>query len=292
MFSNRFFSVFLSLFFLGNVINAQQIVDAKRWSTTEGYTPYETFTYEDIVSSINPSINISLSKYGGRTDRQYEASGFFRLEKLADRWIMVDPDGYEYIQVGCNAVVPDENYKAKYNSTSEWAAATTAFFKENGFNAYGLWSKEDEFTQHPMPYARWGFFMGGYLSSKGIKMHTIPHDERDLMTLPIFDPEFETFCNEQARRYLLEAANDPYLIGIFSDNELPFNENSLDLYLALPETDPNYIATRDWLEEQGISPTASDYSDKLQEEFFIYLLSTYYRITKAAVKSKRLRNNA
>ena len=40
--------------------------------------------------------------YGGSEDRQFEATGYSRLERAEDRWWTVDPDGGAFVTVGLN----------------------------------------------------------------------------------------------------------------------------------------------------------------------------------------------
>ncbi|MEM7602947.1 MAG: hypothetical protein AAF357_16240, partial [Verrucomicrobiota bacterium] len=45
-------------------------------------------------------------QYGGWTGRQFEATGFFRVEK-DDRWWMVTPEGNAFLSFGINHFYPD-----------------------------------------------------------------------------------------------------------------------------------------------------------------------------------------
>ncbi len=57
----------------------------------------------------------------------------------------------------------------------------------------------------------------------------------------VFDPGFEAFCDDYAKQ-LAADKDDPWLLGHFSDNELPFRRTALKNYLGLPESDPGYKA--------------------------------------------------
>jgi hypothetical protein len=46
------------------------------------------------------------SKYGGYLDKKVKATGFFRTEKVDDRWWFVDPEGYLFLSVGVDCVAP------------------------------------------------------------------------------------------------------------------------------------------------------------------------------------------
>lgn len=63
--------------------------------------------------------------------------------------------------------------------------------------------------------------------------------------MTIFEPGFEAFCDEHAKQ-LAGTKDDPWLLGHFSDNELPFRPNILDLYLDLPKESHGFQATLTW----------------------------------------------
>ncbi|HET6556388.1 MAG TPA: hypothetical protein VFG54_03680 [Prolixibacteraceae bacterium] len=44
------------------------------------------------------------SKYGGYLDKKVKATGFFRTEKIGERWWFVDPEGYLFLSVGVDCV--------------------------------------------------------------------------------------------------------------------------------------------------------------------------------------------
>ncbi len=46
------------------------------------------------------------SRFGGWLDKQFAATGFFRLEKDEKRWWLVDPDGYAFLTAGMDCVSP------------------------------------------------------------------------------------------------------------------------------------------------------------------------------------------
>ena len=55
----------------------------------------------------------------------------------------------------------------------------------------------------------------------------------------VFDPEFEKFCDNYARQ-LAKTRDDPWLLGHFSDNEMPFKRDAIINYLQLPDNDPGH----------------------------------------------------
>lgn len=100
----------------------------------------------------------------------------------------------------------------------------------------------------------------------------------------MFDPEFEKFCDNYARQ-LAKAKDDPWLLGHFSDNEMPFKRDAIINYLQLPEKDPGHQAARAWLREHhGKQATAKDITEQDSEDFLALVTDRYYGIVARAIK--------
>jgi hypothetical protein len=100
--------------------------------------------------------------------------------------------------------------------------------------------------------------------------------------IPVFHPEFETFCDEYARQ-LAATKDDPWLLGHFSDNEMPAPADLLDKALNLDTGNPALAPTRDyaakWLAKAGQSPTP-----QLNEAFREHVFDRYFEITTRAIR--------
>jgi hypothetical protein len=100
--------------------------------------------------------------------------------------------------------------------------------------------------------------------------------------MPVFDPDFESFCDEHARQ-LAATKDDPWLVGHFSDNELPFRPDLLEYYLELPKTDPGQqAAARWWAERQGGAKRTMTRRDR--DAFLELVARRYYAIVGAAIR--------
>ena len=100
----------------------------------------------------------------------------------------------------------------------------------------------------------------------------------------VFDPDFPTFCDQHARQ-LAKWKDDPYLIGHFSDNELPLYPNSLDNFLKLEPTDPGYQAAVAWLQKKhGANFSLANINDDDRAGFLAYTGEKYFSIVSAAIK--------
>jgi hypothetical protein len=97
----------------------------------------------------------------------------------------------------------------------------------------------------------------------------------------VFDPEFEKHAEEVARQ-VVAYKDDPYILGYFSDNELPFPQDLLDRYLQLPPTDPGNQAAEDWLRARRVPHSRID--DNLREAFRGHVVDRYLGICGRAIR--------
>ena len=100
----------------------------------------------------------------------------------------------------------------------------------------------------------------------------------------MFDPAFEVFCEEEARQ-LDATRDDPWLLGTFSDNELPFQRECLANYLTFPEDDPGHKADQEWLcQKHGPGATAKGITEQDKKEFLGVVVDSYHRLVSQAIK--------
>ncbi len=242
----------------------------------------------DLPESLDP---VELCEYGGWRARQVDATGFFRTERIDGRWWLVDPDGHLFISVGLCSVAPEGVDKDPlalqryFGDIGTWAIRTAKLLQGLGFNSLGCWSdwRPIRASEHPMPYfPRWNF-MRTYKNQRDPKWGP-PGWPNDCM--PLFDPDFESFCDSHAQQ-LAATKDDPYLVGHFSDNELPFRPNLLDLYLEQDPGDTGYQAARKWLDESRAAtgtPAEAEITLAEQDAFLEFASDRYYRIVNEAIK--------
>lgn len=224
----------------------------------------------------------ALSTYGGVKDERRHATGFFHTEKIGRRWWLIDPEGYRFIHVG---VVDLKNPGAAATNAS-WAAATTEMLHANGFNGAGAWSDTAQLRAAPRPvvYTMIWNFMGAYGRKRGGVFQKSGHLGYPGDAIFVFDPAFEKFCDEYARQ-LAPTRHDPWLLGHFSDNELPLYAKTLDNFLKLPAGDPGRQAADRWLDAwRHDHPQDSDLTDAMRDAFLGFVTDRYLRITTAAIR--------
>ena len=256
------------------------------------WKPYPTRTVADFPSTLRSQTDTGLSRYGGLQARRVTATGFFYPTNINGRWWLVDPEGCLYIDKSVVSVTPLRTPGAKaalaekYGNETNWATRTAALLHDHGFNGLGAWSDTDRFTNVSprLVYTRIWNFMSSYGKKRGGTFQLPGHTGYPKDCIFVFDPEFETFCDEHARQ-LAGTKDDPWLLGHFSDNEMPLKRGALTNYLSLPEKDPGYQAALKWLKSRhGPNTSIKDITDQDQLDFLRVVVDRYYRIVSKAVK--------
>ena len=234
------------------------------------------------LKDFKPAGPVAVSQYGGWLAKRERATGFFHTAKVDGRWWLADPEGYLFLCVGLNSVRPVPAPSATPETLTperrQWAEQTLALLRRNGFNMLGCWSDTDAFRPlaPPLPYClRWNF-MATYRHQR-LVTHPVPGP---IEAIYPFDPEFAAFCDEHARG-LAATKNDPWLLGHFADNELPFHEEDIvQRYLAHPPSDPCHTAAAKFMASRGAAkPSRAD-----DREFLHLVVSEYYRQVAAAIR--------
>ncbi|MEO1999453.1 MAG: hypothetical protein ABGZ17_29760, partial [Planctomycetaceae bacterium] len=162
-----------------------------------------------------------LDRFGGWKGKQFEATGFFRVEK-DHRWWLVTPEGNAFLSFGINHLHTNL-WKQPYNRET-WQerlgltelkgpefhrALRSWFIRERGaygFNTLGVHTSLPALnTPEPfMPYMR------------PIHFVDIPHwkDEiPDTSFVDVFSQSFELRCDRLAREFAEPTRTDPFLLG-------------------------------------------------------------------------------
>ncbi|MCH7557668.1 MAG: hypothetical protein IIB56_09465 [Planctomycetes bacterium] len=268
----------------------------KRKPADKDWKLRDTRTIE-LLDDFQPgSKKIPYSKYGGRVDCKAEAKGYFYPKKLADRWWLVDPDGNLFIHVGVCSVyqgkseMSRKSSEEKFGTPRKWAEFSTSILAEYGFNGIGGWSDAELLreTPHTPAYTLSWNFMGSFGKSKKLTWQEPGHLGYPNRCIPVFHPDFEKFCDDYAKQ-LSATRDDPWLIGHFSDNELPVVSDMLDRSFKLDANDPDIRygceAAKKWLNKRkGKQASPKDITDADRQAFLEYALDRYFRITTNAIR--------
>jgi hypothetical protein len=241
-----------------------------------------------------PNFNITndpeTDVYGGWKTTAFAATGFFRVEKINNRWWIIDPLGYPFIHKGIAVLTPGTSngqkaaLSSKYGSQQNWIEQETNYLKQLGFNGAGAWSHSDLIrnSSAPLPYTVIVSPMGAY-KSQHLKNYGGTYEQAgwqgyryDLVM--VFDPEFDTYI-ESSISVISKYKTDKNLVGYYTDNELPWKNDALDRHLKyLSPVEAGYIAAKKWLDERkGKNATLSDINDTDRIEFLGYYFETYMK---------------
>jgi hypothetical protein len=218
-----------------------------------------------------------------------------------DRWWLIDPEGHPFLFIGVVSVSPGKEaeqqqaaFKDKFKTPEGWATTTANLLKETGFNGTGSWSSDSLLAKAPTRVAytpNWNF-MSSYGKKRGGTFQQAGHTGYPKDAIFVFDPDFVTFCDEHARQ-LSATKDDPYLVGHYSDNELPFPKDALDKFLSLPAADAGGKEARAWLADRrggaAIIEVAGATKAKAltleeREAWRGYVAERYFEIVSKAIK--------
>jgi hypothetical protein len=248
---------------------------------------------------------VTLDKYGGWTERRGKATGFFHVERSGDRWWLVDPGGCLFLHVAVNSVGPGRTptstaaLKKEFGTPAAWAERETQRLRDAGFNGAGAWSDVPllRSAKEPLVYSPEGTAAvpgksakGGFLRSFGNAKKLAKQGSGHAMypndCIPVFHPDFPAFCDAHAKP-LAALKDDPWLLGYFSDNELPMPR--LEKYLALDPNDADMQsslrAAQQWLDKRkGKNATAADITEADRDAWIEHAFGRYFELTTAAIR--------
>ena len=271
-------------------VNARTNADSPTWGTYTAKTidrlPGFSFTKDPAQNS-----------FGSWKVNQSAATGFFRVEKKGDRWWIVDPEGYPFIHKGVAVYRPGSSdlqltaLKNKYGSNENWAKQENQLLKDNGFNGIGAWSDIDLVRQLPEPLVYtvivnpMGSYKSDHIKKFGGKYEMAGWQGYRYDLAMVFDPEFDAYV-EKTIAPIAKYANDNYLLGYFTDNELPWKNDALDRHLKyLGKEEVGYIAAKKWLDERkGKAASLADINDADRLAFTGFYLETYLKKVTAAIR--------
>ncbi len=256
----------------------------------------------DFVADYSPtSYKESVNKYGSRLDKMGTATGRYHTEKIDGRWWIVDPEGYLNIQRGLTSINNDKGNESGGTAKTVWNSLwgnTTAWFtdvftdlNEMGFNATGAfcssyYTEMGELSgtmDNPISVTPILYFAGTFKNSYG----GYPDGSDNTECAVVLHDEWYNWCKTYVVSALAAYDTDPDIIGFFSDNELKFCSNSMnviDELLAMTDTDNYaYIAAMEFITENGYN--ASSLTQTQKDEFAGLLAERYFGGIKAGVEA-------
>lgn len=212
-------------------------------------------------------------KYGG----QYESTGYFRLQKIDDKWWFITPDGYKFILKGVDATSiwewgygtplkkADGTPRNVFEELPDPAAYAPAYVNDsngervsfviaNVMKKYGsdFEAKWEDITKKRL--IDWGFnAFSKWTKPQNITfpyIHVLqdPGSLRRLQwTYDVFDPQSESIIEAALAPQLQKAKDDNWLIGYTYDNEAGWNADIVKEVLTYKSTSPAKSSFVDFL---------------------------------------------
>ena len=284
-----------------NLEQHKSFVDVKASPSSSSWTKRATVLLEDLEGYDAAAEAPELDKYGGIIDgSSLEATGFFRSEKIDGRWWLVTPEGNRFVSIGLNGVSPGTSegellpIYSKYGTLDNWAQGTTDWLRNDlGFNTAGGFSRPQylKAAQNQLCYTPIIYFITRYAELMGETAAQAGHAGfANNNAMPVFDPDWEDFCDSFAESETAEWKDSPYILGWISDNELPVEDDMLDRYLTLDYTDPvnaySYATAWEWFRTKTgkEEPSMLDVTAELRDEWREFVYDRYYSVISAALK--------
>ena len=118
-------------------------IETRKNATVKEWTTYPTRTVDKLKGFKTRKADPATDQYGGWKTATYEATGFFRTQKIGDRWWMIDPEGHPYIFKGVAVFSVGHSdrqkgaLKEQYGSMENWAQSEMDHMRSLGFNGLG-----------------------------------------------------------------------------------------------------------------------------------------------------------
>jgi len=258
-----------------------RLVDAKAVVSAE-WKGRETRTVASF--DVAPLSADALTRFGGLAAEKQRATGFFRVEKIGQRWWMIDPEGGRFVFAGVCSLKPESKLAAKepfeklFGTPEAWATKTLDLLRKHGFNGCGGFSDQETIRQaaKPIPFTVTLGLMSGFGRKLGLTHADSGHTGYADDVLPVFEPGFAEFCATECRARLAARQDDPWLVGVFSDNELPIKKDMLDRMLN--RGGATQAAAEAFMTGKGAI------TDELRRDFVAHVFDAYFRLTTQAIR--------
>ncbi|QSW90200.1 hypothetical protein J0383_05120 [Flavobacterium endoglycinae] len=275
-----------------------QKVEARQNALDPKWVAYDAKTIDKLPGFKTKKPELT-SIYGGFKVWKKEATGFFRTEKVDNRWWIIDPEGYPFIYKGIavfnagRSVNQQKAFDKKYGSNENWVKQESKLLRDNGFNGVGAWSNVNLIrnAENPLVYtviiSPMAMYHSDHIKKYGGKYKEASWQNYRFDLVMVFDKEFDSYI-QKAVKEVSQYKNDKYLMGYFTDNELPWYNDALDKHLTLLAKDEQgYLAAKEWFDQRkGFNASVSDITQEDRMAFTAFYFETYMKKVTEALKKE------
>ena len=241
--------------------------------------------------SLTPG-DFKYGKFGGYLDTQVKSTGFFRVEKINERWWFVDPEGHLFLSTSSNGInpgtgtrtdkresifeeLPPQNFRNERNNSHSVDFASWNLYRRYGDNWREEWKKTTIKRLNALGFTTASEELGkpfiSFLRNIGI--------QSGIMGIPdVYSKAFAENVEKVAKQQCEKLKDNQWLIGYFLGNEQPWPKReslAVDKILEGPDND-----TRKALEaflKEGDTP-------ERRIEFCKNTFQKFLEITMGAIK--------
>lgn len=263
---------------------------------TSAWKSYTAKTVDHLLG-FSYSQDPATGTYGGWKVNKSSATGFYRSEKIGNRWWIIDPEGYPFIhkavaefKAGASPIEKSSLIN-KFGTDDNLIKTESQTLRSYGFNGTGAWSDADRIkvSEKPLAYTVIVFPMAAYRSEHikkyGGNYPVAGYKGYRYDLVMCFDDEFDKYI-ESTISVIAKYKDDKNLVGYFTDNELPWVNVALDNHLKfLDKTEQAYIVVKKWFDERkGKDATVADITAEDRLAFSAFYFETYMRKVTAAIR--------
>ncbi len=186
------------------------------------------------------SSDVPLDAFGGYSAIQREATGWFRVEQVDDRWMFITPTGHGFLALGANHT--GRYLKEAHQSTSLYTRiggdslraqeAMRQAYHEAGLNAGEAYLPLDPYLKERLPYV-------AHFDYPGSKH-----------AFDVFDDSVQTAFRQALIPACRQIANDSLVLGVAFVDLPIWDSRRVDFYRALPAAAPGKTEYVRFLEDQ------------------------------------------
>ncbi len=190
-----------------------------------------------------------LDEFGGWTEFETEATGFFRVDTLCGRWWLITPEGHPFYYLGINNTSLDDyrflsgdQFEDVYGSSKHlWLQHVNQIAGDAGFTGWGggcnigdemrpeMWGDTRFYIHSKKPFTKIIHFIHNWANSATLRKDGYnPRAER----FPdVFSTEWEETADYRAELVCSRLFDNPYLMGYFVGSEPEFSLKPRSLWI-------------------------------------------------------------